>query len=294
MRQLVVAGSLLLILSGCADLRTDSTRATSAPGTSTASPTTVDPSPPTTDSLAPVVDCPGIGEFEEGGGIADIDGSGSDSARLGRISWEDADQCETFRFEFETSEGAPATSLPDIRIEHLDSFQVIRIRIDVDVSVIADQRVDTDLVDGLFVVRSLDGGLYVDLHLAAPAAARVTALDSPARLGIDLRPGFVPFTGSSASAEDVVLVTPGDGSEVGTTTDLEGYIRKPAPDVLVVVTRAGTLVSETSTVAADSTDVWGEFRSELTLPTGEVAVFVGETSSDDGSLQGLTIDLNVS
>ncbi len=300
MRRLVIAGSLLLVLTGCAELLTDATDATSRPTTTTitsptttgTSPTTTGPSP--TSSLAPVVDCPGIGEFEEGGGIADIDGSGSDSARLGRISWDDTNQCETFRFEFETSEGAPATAVPDVRVEHLDSFQVIRIQVGVDVSVIADQQVDTDLVDRLYVVRSLDGGLYVDLHLAAPVAARVTALDSPARLSIELRPGFVPFTGTSASTGDVVLVAPGDGSEVGTSIDLAGYTRSLEPDVLVVVTRAGTLVSETSTVAADASDVWGEFRTELTLPPGEVAVFVGETSTEDGSLQGLTIDVNVS
>lgn len=290
---MVLAASLLLALTGCADLLTDSTAPTSPQGTPTSSGSTTAPSSPTT-SLAPVVDCPGIGEFEEGGGIADIDGSGSDSARLGRISWEDSDQCETFRFEFETSEGAPATALPDIRVEHLDSFQVIRIRTGLDLSVIADQQVDTDLVDRIFVVRSLDGGLYVDLHLAAPAAARVTALDSPARLGLELRPGFVPFAGNSASAEEVVLVAPGDGGEVGTSVDLEGYTRGLGPEVLVVVTRAGTLVSETSAVAVDATDVWGEFRTELTLPPGDVAVFVGETSTDDGSLQGLTIDVSVS
>lgn len=293
MRQVVVAGTILLILSGCADLLTDSTGATNAPSASTA-PTSTTTGPSPTSSLAPVVDCPGIGEFEEGGGIADIDGSGSDSARLGRISWDDTDQCETFRFEFETSEGAPATAVPDIRVEHLDSFHVIRIQVGVDVSVIADQQVDTDLVDRLYVVRSLDGGLYVDLHLAAPAAARVTALESPARLGVELRPGFVPFAGTSASTGDVVLVAPGDGSEVGTSVDLAGYTRSTEPEVLVVVTRAGTLVSETSTVAADPSGVWGEFRTELTLPPGEVAVFVGETSTEDGSLQGLTIDVNVS
>lgn len=293
MRQVVVAGTILLILSGCADLLTDSTGATNAPSASTA-PTSTTTGPSPTSSLAPVVDCPGIGEFEEGGGIADIDGSGSDSARLGRISWDDTDQCETFRFEFETSEGAPATAVPDIRVEHLDSFHVIRIQVGVDVSVIADQQVDTDLVDRLYVVRSLDGGLYVDLHLAAPAAARVTALESPARLGVELRPGFVPFAGTSASTGDVVLVAPGDGSEVGTSVDLAGYTRSTEPEVLVVVTRAGTLVSETSTVAADPNGVWGEFRTELTLPPGEVAVFVGETSTEDGSLQGLTIDVNVS
>jgi len=272
-----------MMLSGCVDMTTVTT------GSAQPS-TTVTP----TSTLPPVVDCPGSGEFEEGGGIADIDGSGSDSARLGRISWDATDRCETFTFEFETSEGAPATALPDIEVEHLDSFQVIRVRVGVDMSVITDQQVESDFVDRLYVVRSLDGAMFVDLHLSAPAAVRVTALDSPARLGLELRPGFVAFTGVSPSADDVVLVSPVPDADVATTLELAGYTRTHDSDVLVVVTQAGSLVSETTTAAATSTDVWGEFGTELTVPPGNVSVFVGEESPDDGSLLGLTIDVNVS
>jgi len=278
-----VVSSLLIILSGCVDMTTGTTE--SAQPSTTVTPTS---------TLPPVIDCPGSGEFEEGGGIADIDGSGSDSARLGRITWDARDQCETFTFDFETSEGAPATALPDVQVEHLDSFQVIRVRLGVDVSVVTDQRVESDFVDRLYVVRSLDGAMFVDLHLSAPAAVRVTALDSPARLGLELRPGFVPFTGVSASADDVVLVSPVTGADITTTVDLTGYTRTIESNVLVVVTQTGSLVSETRTTGTDSTDVWGEFGVELTLPPGRVSVFVGEESPDDGSLQGLTIDVNVS
>lgn len=282
MRELVVAGSLLLILSGCVDITTDTS------GSLQPSPT-VSP----TSTLPPVIDCPGSGEFDEGGGIADIDGTGSDSARLGRIAWDARDQCETFTFDFETSEGAPATALPDIQVEHLGSFQVIRVDVGVDVSVVTDQRVESDFVDRLYVVRSLEGDMFVDLHLSAPAAVRVTALNSPARLRLELRPGFVSFTGVAASADDVVVVSPASGSEIATTVDLAGYTRIES-DVLVVVTQAGALVYESGMTAADSSDVWGEFGTELRLPPGNVSVFVGEESPDDGSLQGLTIDVNVS
>jgi deoxyhypusine synthase len=46
--------------------------------------------------------------------------------------------------------------------------------------------------------------------------------------------------------------------------------------------------------APDSTDIWGEFREEVALPIGDVAVFLGEASPEDGSLSGITIDLTVS
>jgi Immunoglobulin-like domain of bacterial spore germination len=279
-----VTVSMLLVLSACAQL--------GAPGTTSATTSSTSPTP--TSTLPPVVDCPGAGEFEEGGGIADLDGSGSDSARLGRVSWEESDRCETFNFDFETSEGAPATTTPDVQIDHLESFQVIRISIDVDSSVVIDQLVETDLVDRLYVVQALDGGMFVDLHLAAPAAARATALASPARLSVELRPGFVQMEGNPSHSDGVVLVSPTAEADVATTTQLVGYARTSEGDVLIVVTQAGTLVLETSASPAESDTAWGEFRMDLTLPPGEVSIFAGERSPGDGSLDGLTIDLSVS
>jgi hypothetical protein len=284
MRAFPVTATLLLVLSACAQ-----------PGVvETTSATTSSTSPTPTSTLPPVVECPGEGEFEEGGGIADLDGSGSDSARLGRVSWEESDRCETFNFDFETSEGAPATTTPDVQVDHLESFQVIRITIDVESSVVIDQLVETGLVERLYVVRALDGGMFVDLHLAAPAAARATALATPARLSVELRPGFVPIEGRPSQSQGVVLVSPTADAEVSTTTQLTGYARTSEGSVLIVVTQAGSLVLETSTTAADSESAWGEFGIELTLPPGEVSAFVGERSLGDGSLNGLTIDLSVS
>jgi hypothetical protein len=284
MKALAVTVSTLLVLAACAQL--------GASGTTAATTSSTSPTP--TSTLPPVVDCPGDGEFEEGGGIADLDGSGSDSARLGRVSWEESDRCETFNFDFETSEGAPATTTPDVQVDHLGSFQVIRISIDVDSSVVIDQLVETDLVDRLYVVQALDGGMFVDLHLAAPAAARATALASPARLSVELRPGFVEMEGRPSHSERVVLVSPTADADVTTTTQLVGYARTAEGDVLIVVTQAGTLVIETSATPAESVSAWGEFRMELTLPPGEVSIFAGERSPGEGSLDGLTIDLSVS
>jgi hypothetical protein len=246
-----------------------------------------------TSTLPPVVECPGEGEFEEGGGIADIDVTESDSSTIGRISWETSDRCETFHFDFETSEGAPATTVPDMSIDHLDSFQVVRVGIDVDASVITDQLVETDLVERLYVVRSLDGGMFVDLHLSQPAAVRATTSSSPARLSVDLRPGFVPFVGESKIDSQVVLVSPPANAEVGTPTLASGYARTFEGTVVVLATQGNSIVTQTETTAADYLETWGEFRVELRLPTGVVSVFFGERSPDDGSLDGLNVELIV-
>ncbi|MGH3649980.1 MAG: Gmad2 immunoglobulin-like domain-containing protein [Acidimicrobiia bacterium] len=285
MRSTSAALAFALVLAACNGngVTTSSTSAITSTSSSTPSST-----------LPPVVECPGVGDFEEGGGIADIDGERSASSNIGRITWDSTDLCETFQFDFETSEGAPAISVPDISIAHLESFQVLRIAMDVDDAVVTDQLVETNLVDRLYVVTALDGGIFVDLHLAAPAAARARVESSPARLSVDLRPGFVPFAGTSTIGDRVVLVSPAAGSTVDPVTQLIGYSRTFEANVTVIVTRDGLVATETNTTAADYLERWGEFRVQLGLPPGEVTVFVGEESPQDGSLEGITVDLSVS
>ncbi|HUG31838.1 MAG TPA: Gmad2 immunoglobulin-like domain-containing protein [Acidimicrobiia bacterium] len=277
---------LASLLAGCAGNDVSATTSTPRNTTSTSS--------VLGSTLPPVVECPGVGEFGEGRSIAEIDGTGSDTRSLGRISWETSDQCENFHFVFETSEGAPATSVPDIRIDHLESFQVVRINMDIDSAVITDQLVETNLVERLFVVRSLSGGMFVDLHLAEPAAVRASSSSSPARLEVELRPGFVPFSGESAIEDRVVLTSPTSGSEVGASTQFLGYSRTFEANVLAIATQDGAVVAETTATAADYLETWGEYRLQLGLPSGPVSVFIGETSPEDGSLDGITIDLSVS
>lgn len=278
----LIAAALLVV--GCAP---DAIVATTTPTTATTAATP-------TSTLPPVVECPGTGEFGEGGGIAEIDGEGSDSSTVGRITWDTSDLCESFHIDFETPQGAPATMAPDIRVEHLDSYQIVRITMDVETTMITDQLVETNLVDRLYVVRALDGGLFIDLHLAAPAAVRASAGSSPARLNLDLRPGFVAWEGESAIADNVVLVAPSDGSNVGTETTVSGYARTFEATVLVVVTQGGDVIDETTTTAADYLETWGQFRLDVGLPPGDVSLFAGESSQDDGSLEGVTVDLTVS
>ena len=279
-----VALAFMLIISACTG---DGTTTPSTLATTTTLPTP-------TSTLPPVVECPGEGEFEEGSGIAEIEVTGTDSSIVGQISWETSDRCETFHFDFETSEGAPATTVPKVTVDHLESFQVVRVGMDVDASVITDQLVETELVERLYVVRSLDGGMFVDLHLSEPAAVRATTQSSPARLSIDLRPGFVPFVGESSIDDQVVLVAPTDEGDVDSTAELAGYSRTLEGTVLVVVTQTSTIVTETEATAADDAETWGEFRLELDLPTGGVSVFLGQRSSEDGSLEGINVDLTVS
>ena len=263
--------------------------------TAPAPPVTSTPAPSTpTSTLPPVIECPGVGEFEEGGGIADISEESSDASSIARITWEVSDRCETFNIDFATSEGAPATTAPEIRVDHLDSFQVVRVRMSVESTVVTDQLVETGLVERLYVVRSLAGDMFIDLHLVQPAAVRASVTSSPARLTLDLRPGFVPFSGSALLAGDIVLTSPITRTDLDPDIQFLGYARTADGVVHAVVRQAGEIVDETSTTAADYLETWGEYRLLTTLPSGQVSVVLGQPAPDDGPIEGITLDLSVS
>lgn len=279
----VVVPALLLLVAGCTGAGTGSTVTSSSTTSTTVSTSTT--------SLPPVVECPGVGQFEEGGSIADIPAESSDSRNIGRISWERNDRCETFHFDFMTSEGAPATTAPGLSVDHLESFQVIRVSLDIETTAVTEQLVETGLVDRLYVVSSLSGDLFLDLHLAQPAAARASVSSSPARLSLELRPGFVPFTGASTVGEDFVLISPAQ-TEVDGDIQLLGYTRTTTGEVTAVATQDDSVVAEATATTADATGSWGEFRVGLSLPPGQLSVFIGEESAEEG-LQGITLDLTV-
>lgn len=279
----VAASILISAIAACAPQTVASTTSSSVTVTTTAS--------GPTSTLPPLVQCPGAGEFGEGGAIATVEGEGSDGSALGSISWEVSDQCETFEFEFVTAEGAPATSVPRVEVGHLETFQVLRIRLGASSSVITDQLVESPFVDRLYVVKALDGGIFVDLHLITPVSARARVEASPARLFIDLRPGFAALSGEPAVGDNVVVVSPGADTSVDRQVPVIGYARTFEANVLLIVTQDGTIVRQQDATAADTAELWGEFRTDIVLPEGVSSLFVGEATPGDGSLEGVTLDL---
>ena len=274
---------LALAIAACTEAPTETT--------TTAAPTTTAPEATTTPTLGR---CADEFEFAEGGQIADLRHEGSDSRTIGAISWTKEEDCETFTIAFQTSEGAPATTPPSTELLHLESFQVLRVQmVNVNATVVTDQVVETTLVDRLFVVRSLEEGMFIDFHLAEPAQARVEAVSSPAQLILTLKPGLVPFTGFSTIGERVVVTSPIPGAIVDSVFTIGGYSRTLEAGVLFVASIGGEVVAERSTIAASWMDTWGEYRANLELPEGTVSLFVGEASQLDGTLEGVTLTMTV-
>lgn len=276
---------LTMIVSACGSEVSTSSTSTSSP---TAVATTENETIPTT-TMPLVAGCPAEGEFTEGGEINRIEQSNSDTSTIGLITWEAEEACETFSITFETAEGAPATTPPEVFAYYVDGAPVVRIKLDAERTVITDQLVETPMVERLFVVRALDRTLYIDLHLASPAQTRVSVESSPARLVVNLQPGIVEYPVGVAIGDGVVVVSPLDESTQPTVFAVTGYSRTFKANVLLIATAGGEIIDQTFTGAADYLETWGEFEADLVIPPGEVSLFVGEESPQDGTLQGVTI-----
>ncbi len=282
-----VLACLLLAATACGG-QTTVTTPPAATSTSAAGPATT-----STTSVSPGIGCPDETEFVTTGQIDRITQPSSDSRTLGLVSRQVTDACERFGFDFDTAENAPATTPPSVTASFLEGERVIRISLGITRTVITDQLVETRLVDRMFVVRALDGSIFVDLHLKERANARLNLSNSPARLTIELHPGTGEIGPAPSISSRTVLLTPTDGATVGEEVELSGYVRTAEANVLVVAARAENVLVEESTTAADWVETWGEFATTVTLPPGTIDLFVGEESPADGSLQGVTLRLTV-
>ena len=282
----------LVLVVACAPAASDET--TTTPG---ALSTTTVPVATTSTTIEPADPSAGCSEgegFVDAGRVMSAGQAASDTNTLGPIAWVVEDGCERLTVQFETTEGAPATTPPAVIVEFLDSRQVLRIRVDVGSTVVTDQLVETPLVDRLFVVRALDGGMFIDLHLRGTAQARAEVSTSPARLTLGLETGVQALDAAATIGGDTVLISPSDGAQPSAgAVEIAGYARVFEANVLVVASIGGETVARTTATAADWTETWGEFRTPIQLPPGEVSLFVGEESAADGSRVGPTINLTV-
>ncbi|MGH8953090.1 MAG: Gmad2 immunoglobulin-like domain-containing protein [Acidimicrobiia bacterium] len=281
----------LVVVLACAPGAGDET--TTTPGT----PPATGGSATTSTTIEPANPSAGCSEdqgFVDAGRVMSAGQATSDTNTLGPIAWLVEHGCERLTVQFETTEGAPATTPPEVVAEFLDSRHVLRIRVDVGSTVVTDQLMETPLIDRLFVVRALDGGMFIDLHLHGPAKARAEVSTSPARLTLELEAGAQALDTAAVIEGNTVLISPSDGAQPSAgAIGVSGYARVFEANVLVVASIGGQTVAQTTTTAADWTETWGEFRAQIQLPPGEVSLFVGEEGPDDGSRVGATINLTV-
>ena len=278
--------ALGLLVSACGgDAITSTTAtATTAPSTTTGPVVTTGP---TEDS-----GCPGDDAIEDDTLLVTSEPS-SDSEQISAIGWVGDEICEVFTVDFATDQGAPATTPPSVDAEFMREVGILRVSIDVAMTSITDQLAETGLVRQVFVPRSSDGNLFVDLHLSAPVLATVTTKSSPAQVIISLEPGGPAYAAGPAVAENVVVVTPAEGP-VDSPVTVNGYSRNFEANTIGRIMQGSTILAEGFTTAADWSETWGEFQLTLEPSGGGPAdLFVGEQSAQDGSDRGVVIPIDL-
>lgn len=282
MRTAIGTVLVVVLLAACAEPDSDPTTTTLQSLRGTDSTTTTQPL---------IAGCPADEQFFESGLVAESDNVGSDSATIGLISWQAEEACETFEIEFESTEGAPATTPPTVSARFLDDIGVLRLSTSASDTVITDQLVETPLVERLYVVRAIDGGTFIDFHLAAPAQARIELDNSPARLTLELQPGIVEYTSAPTITDQLILISPIEDSEVPLALSVSGYTRELESDLLLIATQGNDVIDEVSATTASATVAWSAFSGSLELVQGEHRLFVGTEDAESGGFDGVSIDL---
>src|SRR5690606_28602631 len=124
--------------------------------------------------------------------------------------------------------------------------------------------------------------------------ARAFVLDLPARLVVDVQPGGGPVgeAAHGGAADNVVVVMPGEQGTLDYPIDIAGYGRTFEANVLARLYQDGTMVAETNTTAASWAESWGQFSAIIDSgPTGDLELFVGTESAQDGSEQGVRLQV---
>lgn len=194
---------------------------------------------------------------------------------------------------FADAEGLPANTVGPGRVEMRRDLGVLRVWLprEVDSGATTGRFFAGELVSDAYLVRSLAGPCFVDLHLRGGAVARVWEHDLPVAIVIELRPGGGPVT--PPVARGVVLLAPRAGP-VSYPIELTGYGRTFEATVSARLLRDGHVVRDTFTTAADYLDMWGEFRFAIPDgPSGPLELQVGDVDAEDGHWNGVSVPVEV-
>jgi len=196
---------------------------------------------------------------------------------------------------FADAGGLPASTVGPGRVELLRELGVLRVWLpkEVDAGAMTQTFWAGDLASDAYLVRSLDGPCFVDVHLRKPAVARIWETAVPAALVLELRPGGDAIAPSPGQGGGVVLLAPRGGA-AAYPLEISGYARTFEANVTVRLLQNGQMVRDTFTTAADYVFMWGEFKLALPGgPAGTMELQVGDADAGDGRWKGVSVPIEV-
>lgn len=287
------------------------TAAAACGGAAVEIPTTgMDPGPPisaptlatTPSGVATSLPAPSQAPCETGEGfvghgtIGTLHSGDGDAVAVGGIRWEDHGTCERVVVDFVDDAGGPAGLPASAQASFFDGRRIIRVRMtpEVTVSALADVEMGMSLAERGYVVRGLDGGLFVDIHLGGAATARAFTLEEPGRIVIDLQPGGQPVETAPDHNDTMVVTTPRPGDATNDPISIAGYARTRDGQVNVTGSMGRAVHVESSTNAAAWVDTWGEFMLQLRVgDLGPLELSVGSAATGDTGGDQVTLEVEV-
>lgn len=271
MRKLLALTAVSLVAAACVSspVSTPSTSAT--------------PTPTSTATSAPRASSCGTGEaFSEDGELLALESSDGDATRVSGLTGIQDQDCDRFIISLSTDAGAPATSVGRTRVVFLRDLGVVRIFLpDVADTNITDGIFELPLIDRAYVVRSVDGSLYIDAHLGAAALARSVVTQSPAQVVVELDPGGPDLAPAAARSDLVVVLAPREGKAEYPLT-VTGYSRTFEANVVISLFKGNAISELRVTTATDYLGAWGEFTVTLDSGAqGTLQLVVGDDTDQD-------------
>lgn len=246
---------------------------------------------PTTAAAGPLPSCGG--EFTSGGVLASLGSAQGDGVHIAGVSHFHTGGCERLEVSLAASDGSPSSALPPVEVELMADAGLLRMSFDpaAQTTSITDASFSGGLFNSVYVVRGLDGRLFVDAHLSRSVEAAAEA--GPSRLTVVLR-GADGYPSSRPSASSSTVVTsPAWYDDVSYPITVAGYARNFEANVIGFTTGPdGTAGPVYHTSSADYIQTWGEFRLLIEEgPAGPVTLSAGDYDAESGDFHGVHLPL---
>ena len=148
----------------------------------------------------------------------------------------------------------------------------------------------------VFVVRSMDGNLSIDIHAVEQQAiaARAFTTGSPSTLVIDIAAADTPSTRSEGATSPVAIVmTPSPGPALYPVS-IEGYAAPGAKRLEIDFIGADDFTANRTIQLIGFNDAWQGFTSVITDgPQGETTLFVGTHGPEGDQDEGVIVVLDL-
>ena len=225
-------------------------------------------------------------------------GSGYDADTLLAVRYGIHDDYERAVIDLGTGE-RPAGTVPEWTLTSSEGDGLLRVDLPSAMTTcVSGGKFGEALLGSFHVVRSPDGGMFVDFFARQPFRYRVLQMQDPARLVVDFEPAGGNMNGPPpAQGGNTVLVEPRSNSIVSDPLTVSGYSRNPeAANTITLTDPRGEVLVRRNVRSNDWSHTWGYFEATIDLPpfSGKGTLKVGSGNARDGTFEGVEIPVRTS